>query len=458
MDLENLRCPKCDFIFSEPEKKVSFEDHVLVNCPACQIVDAIKNHISQVLKMVVVNYYAPYFFELDDKSALIIDVVSSNFRQKFKQRRKHNMTLIDEYSEISFNNFYMLIASHLESIFYELEGFIHIHNIEIEKYFSDNINDKESKINKREPGYLFSVLKQNKLKIKARYKNCADFIKHASNVITHNAGVVYNKQSGKALIKKYKFRVDVPIYSQRHTLRNLGSITIVNMFELTCMVYVYLIDFVANLLSLPKLKEIKFNLVKITNDLLDMQIRKNVSNAILPTVHEECLLISLGFGFNNLDISSIQEYMKDKEKLLLIINKIKPKNVIDFEIYGVIDADKKSVKEIKRKLQNMELKALKTVRKNIKLNISLIKYRKLIGSIIEKLENIYGNDFVAQAIYSEFDRLKEKELANFILDFYRFINQKNKQEIALISRVLGTKPFQRWDPFLFGLNRPNLRP
>ena len=82
------------------------------------LIESIDDHISSVLRNII-NYYSTYAFEIDDKSRLRNHVLGFSFRQD----RKHNLKFIDQAKEVHFKNFYMLLSSHIEAAFYNIEKF-----------------------------------------------------------------------------------------------------------------------------------------------------------------------------------------------------------------------------------------------------------------------------------------------------------------------------------------------
>lgn len=458
-----LSCPCCNFVFAIDRNEVLiFENGALNKCPACSLTERIDDHISQVLKSIIINHYAPYLFERDDKSALINDAMGYSYRQT----RKHNLSIIGLLSETSFNNFYMLIAAHLEAAFYDIEQVINKYRSKdsIIKYFADDTSYLEKgKKNVFRKYNLYSVYKQNKLNIQARFKNSGDFIKHVSNVITHNMGMVQDERSGSALINKYKFKDGVPLYIQTHSINSLGKpISIRDYYKLTCMTYVFLKDVVASLLILPKLKEKNLDVVKITNNLVDMQIRRDISEFMWQRARDDILFSPDGFGLRYMNSDDICEYLKNKEKLLRELNKINPKLVFDYEIYGNLNVDVKlynwndKITRLYYSLHGMERRSC-TAKPYKITKSSLKKFRSMMDSILSKLNKKYGEDLVGYAIFNEFDKLHIPALPSFMIDFYHFINIKNKSDLTLIIRIIGICPFQRWNPFLFGVNYPMLK-
>ena len=113
-----LYCSQCNFPFSKESDQ----------CHVCYLIQNIEEHISSVLMNVIITYYSQYIFEIDDKSAAINQINGFSFRIN----RKHNFNIFHKTKEITFKNFYMLLLSHIESAFYDIEK-------TIKKCFSDDI-------------------------------------------------------------------------------------------------------------------------------------------------------------------------------------------------------------------------------------------------------------------------------------------------------------------------------
>lgn len=427
-------------------------DHL--KCPVCELIESIKEHFSHVLKSVIVNYYAKYMFEIDTRSEYILEFGKFSFRQK----RKHNLIITDELSKTFFSNFYMLIASHIEAIFYEIEKNIKDHekNIYQKIDFKHLCSDEVIKD-------LFEKFKNGKVEVPKEFKEGTNLIRHVTNVLKHNGGIVLEHErhkSGSNLIKEFKFKEKTHLYDQRdYKIEAINNLKLTNYYQIACMMYIFFKKFVANLFSLPKLKEKELDIIKITNELVDLEIRDEVSKVLLPRLGDEGIFLTQISGVSNLSNDKLFKYLQKRVELLLALKKLGSKKIIEFETLGVLNVTNKMIKSIFNELNQIELQGLSLKPRNYKKKHPIAKSKmtkEIVNKFFSKLTKKHEENFVCRALLNEYSHLEKFRLSEFIIDYYSILLKFNRGEMALIIKALGVLPFRRWDPFLFNLNQPKI--
>jgi hypothetical protein len=422
---DTMKC-HCNFDFSAKQ----------IECPLCRLSNLIDAHISQVLKGIIRNYYSSYIFEIDDEIKMSYDAIGFSFRQVIK----HNRSVITEPKEQNFKDFYLSLACHIEAAFYDIETFIKNNNIHPE------LPGKNKTLYGRfEYDYVH-------FPIKARFKNIVRLIINMANVIKHQSGVIYrsekpNHKAGEILIDEYGLIENKLAYSQTTKIKKT-TFNIHNYYEIGCAVYVFLKDLAYFLSNSKELKQNKFDLIQITNTLVDIQLRKNISDVLLNNIHNEAVFIWPQYFASKK--SDIFNHVKNRLTLLIELYKKNFKNVLQFELYGNCNIESKKIKKLVTNLNHTGSCSVENRRKKWKAS-SLKEKKKFYERVILKMGELYGEDFVKAVIFNDFHQLKQEALSKFIIDFYKLIIREGENNMLLFLEVFGFFYFRRWNPFLFGI-------
>lgn len=408
-------------------------------CESCKLFQKVDEHLSDVFQNIIIQYYSSYIFELDDNAKNL----NNFFGFSSLQDRKQNLNIINKNEELRTKTFYLLMYSHIEAIFYEIENFMKSQNLTFKKnliiQFKEFIeNGKESK------DFSFN----------GRYLNSVEFVRLIANVIKHTSGIINNDRSGKKLIEKYGFSENENIYiNDFKKIKNIGKgIILTSIYELGCMAHVYFRDILSALTKTKYYRYQSFNIIKTTHALVNLQLRRSIGKDIIKIAAEE----GIGF-FSNLDLSrksnkEINFFIDTKKKIINELYKKKPKEVVSFELYGYTKYNNKKIEFLCFILNNMV--NYKPPRSSIKNKIvSSDAIEKTLKYFLTRMIIKYGEKTVMKIFYNDYNNINICVLAKYIKDFYETLSKLKNKDKVIVMKLLSAAPFRRWDPFLFSSNK-----
>ncbi len=407
------------------------------NCPMCDLMVKIDEHIEAVLLQILTTHYSKYIFEIDDKTAAWNREIGFSFRID----RKHNLTYLRILENINHKNTYLLMASHIESAFNDIEQ---AYKITYGKNPS-NVNSSTSLFS-----YFVSKIKENNINDtffkdikKIRVVN---FVRLITNTIKHKNSIITKaSELGKMLKIKKNIALeevwDINIPGLRGNLK----------FGETCAIVHYVRRFLLELglklmppSSIPKLRNIT---LLNTLNLFRVKLRKNISDEILNSIHNDGIMILASTFFKKANDTKLFFYLKEKIATLERLFKINPKYVVALETgIGIIpDSNPK----IWRKVSKLNDLIFDMHRNKTKKIIQYKMVKKIYLKVLDKLVNKFDRDTISDLVWNEFDRIDKRLLPSLIIDYYKEIYALGKKDASQLIRTIGGTPFRKWNPFNF---------
>lgn len=405
------------------------------DCPMCELVYKIDQHIESILLQILTSHYSKYIFKIDDKTA----AWNKKHGFSFRINRKHNLMYLRTLDNISLKNTYLLMASHIESAFNDIQQ---VYKFTYGKNPPDVNSDTKlykTFTNKIEEGSLSESIFKN-----IKYAEIVNYIRLVTNIIKHNSSIV---KANCALGKMIKIKDNMTL--EELWLMKFPKVKrqlhFSDVCEIAHLLRIFLIDF-----SLKLMPSCKFKIKKITMlnslNLLKVKLRENVSEEILKSVHSEGIMIFFPAFFRKANDSRLFLFLKERVIFLEKLLKMNPKYVVALEAgIGFIPDNKyisTTVKKMNALILSMHKNQVKTRRSNR-------VFGKLYIKILDKLSIKYGRELVSDLTWNEFDSIDKKILPQLIIDFYKEILTTRKKDAGTLVRGLGGAPFKKWDPFNF---------
>lgn len=409
--------------------------HGAEECPICELVDKIDQHIESILLQIVTSHYSKYIFEIDDKTA----AWNREHGFSFRINRKHNLIYLRMLDNISLKNTYLLMASHVESAFNNIQQ---IYKRTYGKNPSGvNSDTKLYKIftNKiEESGLNESIFKSIK------HSEIVNYVRLVSNIIKHNSSVVKADGTLGKLIK-IKDNVNLEELWGVKLPKIRRQLHFADVCEIAHLLRIFLID-----LSLELMPSCILKIKNITTlnslSLLKVKLRENVSDEILKDMHNEGIMLFFPAFFKKANDSRLFLFLKERIIFLEKLLKMNPKYVVALETGIGFIPDNKYISTMVIKMNAL----ISSMHQNrIKTKDSSRKFRKLYISMLDKLSIKYGRERVSDLVWNEFDNINKKIFPQLIVDFYKEIYAVGKKDAGILIRGFGGSPFKKWNPFNF---------
>lgn len=414
----------------------------VLDCPSCKLFSRIDNHFSDVFQNILSQYYAGHIFEIEDYHQFWL----RSWGISFLRDRKRNQEILQKNHEIGVKTFYLLMYSHIEAIFYDVQSFMNEQDIK----YSVKIISQFSKYCRKDKSFQYD------LDFKGRFFKAVEFIRLTANVIKHTSCIIeHDSDSGKLLKEKFGFKYGDSIFDNEGPVKGLGKqVDLFDVYDLACMAHVYFRDIASILTKTSHYRYKSYNKIQSTYELLDLQMRRDIGRRVVVNSGNDGIMLIPNFDLRYMSFNNIEKLYNLKIEIIELLYKNEPQDVARFEIYGDTHYVSRRLEVLVSRLHWMLIDNVKP-RKILEDPKNLNKEVKILFDFLKEVAKIYDEETVLKILRNQFHLLKKNMLPEYIMDFYVELSSCNKNNRAIILRLLGAAPFRSWDPFLFGMNKIN---
>lgn len=410
------------------------------DCPACKLFLRIDNHFSDVFQNILSQYYAGHIFEIEDYHKFCLR--SSGF--SFLRDRTRNQEILLKNDEIGVKTFYLLMFSHIEAIFYDVQSFLN----------EKGINYSRKIINQFKEYCKKNTSVQYDLDFKGRFFKTIEFIRLTANVIKHTSCIIEDdSDSGRHLKEKFGFKFGENIFEHQGPIKGLGKhVDLRDVYDLACMAHVYFRDITSTLTKTTHYKYKIYNKIQSTYELLDLQMRRDIGRKLFVNLGNEGISLIPNFDLRYMSVNNIEKYFELKIEIIGLLHKQEPHDVARFEIYGNSHFESSKLKILVSRLEMILIDNVKPQRilensKNLRQEV------KILFDFLKEVSKLYDDETVLKILCNQFHLVNKNILPEYIINFYEQLSNCSKKNRVIILRLVGAAPFRRWDPFLFGMNK-----